>query len=100
MNPGYNNALYLLPFDHRPSYVDGLFGFKLPLSAPQRQEVIDSKQLIFEGFRQALTEGVPTAAAAILVNEEFGAHILNDAHLERVNDFATPRGINLGVEQK
>ena len=80
MNPGYNNALYLLPFDHRPSYVDGLFGFKPPLSAPQRQEVIDSKQLIFEGFRQALAEGVPTEAAAILVDEEFGAHILSDAH--------------------
>ena len=30
MNPGYNNALYLLPFDHRHSYVDGLFGFKPP----------------------------------------------------------------------
>ena len=58
MNPGYNNALYLLPFDHRHSYVDGLFGFKPPLSAPQREEVIDSKQLIFQGFRQALAEGV------------------------------------------
>ena len=80
MNPGSDKALYLLPFDHRHSYFDGLFGFKLPLSAPQRQEVIDSKQLIFEGFRQALTEGVPTAAAAILVDEEFGAHILSDAH--------------------
>ena len=69
MNPGSDKALYLLPFDHRHSYFDGLFGFKLPLSAPQRQEVIDSKQLIFEGFRQALTEGVPEEAAAILVDE-------------------------------
>lgn len=80
MNPGYNNALYLLPFDHRHSYVDGLFGFKPPLSASQREEVIDSKQLIFEGFGQALAEGVPKEAAAILVDEEFGAHILRDAH--------------------
>ena len=80
MNPGYNNALYLLPFDHRHSYVDGLFGFKQPLSASQRKEVIDSKQLIFEGFRQALAEGVPKEAAAILVDEEFGTHILRDAH--------------------
>ena len=80
MSLGYDKALYLLPFDHRHSYVDGLFGFKPPLSASQRETVIDSKQLIFEGFRQALTEGAPTAAAAILVDEEFGAHILSDAH--------------------
>ena len=33
-------------------------GFKPPLSAPQREEVIDSKQLIFQRFRQALAEGV------------------------------------------
>ncbi len=80
MSLGYDKALYLLPFDHRHSYVDGLFGFKPPLSASQREEVIDSKQLIFEGFRQALAEGVPKEPAAILVDEEFGAHILSDAH--------------------
>ena len=58
MNSGSDKALYLLPFDHRHSYVDGLFGFKPPLSVSQREAVIDSKQLIFEGFRQALAEGV------------------------------------------
>ena len=80
MSLGYDKALYLLPFDHRHSYVEGLFGFKPPLSVSQREAVIDSKQLIFEGFRQALAEGVPKEAAAILVDEEFGAHILSDAH--------------------
>ena len=80
MSLGYDKALYLLPFDHRHSYVDGLFGFKPPLSASQSEEVVDSKQLIFEGFKQALAEGVPKEAAAILVDEEFGARILSDAH--------------------
>ena len=80
MSLGYDKPLYLLPFDHRHSFVAGLFNFKQPLSAPQRDQVIDSKQLIFEGFRQALSEGVPVEAAGILVDEEFGAHILNDAH--------------------
>lgn len=79
MSLGYDKALYLLPFDHRHSYVDGLFGFKPPLSVSQREAVIDRKQLIFEGFRQALNEGVPVEAAGILVDEEFGAHILIDA---------------------
>ncbi len=80
MSPSSDKALYLLRFDHRHSYADGLFGFKRTLSAPQREEVIDSKRLIFEGFTQALAEGVPTEDVAILVDEEFGADILSDAH--------------------
>lgn len=80
MNLGYDKALYLLPFDHRQSYVTGMFDFKLPLSVQQHDLVIDSKQLIYEGFRQALTEGVSPEAAGILVDEEFGAGILRDAH--------------------
>ncbi len=79
MNLGYDKALYLLPFDHRQSYVTDMFGFEPPLTAPQRDQVIDSKQLIYEGFRQALAEGVPFEAAGILVDEEFGAAILRDA---------------------
>lgn len=81
MNLGYDKALYLLPFDHRQSYVADMFHFKPPLEATQRDQVIDSKQLIYEGFRQALTEGVPFDAAGILVDEEFGAAILRDARL-------------------
>ena len=81
MNLGYDKPLYLLPFDHRQSYVTGMFDFKPPLSVQQHNRVIDSKQLIYEGFRQALTEGVPIEAAGILVDEEFGAAILRDARL-------------------
>lgn len=80
MNPGYDKALYLLPFDHRHSYVSGLFGFKPPLTVSQHEEVTHSKQLIYEGFRYALCCGVSGDAAGILVDEEFGADILRDAH--------------------
>ena len=79
MNLGYDKALYLLPFDHRQSCVSDMFHFKTPLDATQREQVIDSKQLICEGFRQALTEGVPFEAAGILVDEQFGAASLRDA---------------------
>ena len=79
MTSGYDQALYLLPFDHRHSYVTGMFDFTPPLSAQQRDAVIDSKQLIYEGFLQALDNGVPSASAGILVDEEFGADILRDA---------------------
>lgn len=79
MNLGYDKALYLLPFDHRQSYVTDMFHLEPPLTASQRDQVIDSKQLIYEGFRQALTEGVPFDAAGVLVDEQFGAAILRDA---------------------
>ena len=79
MNLGYDKALYLLSFDHRQSYVKDMFDLEPPLTELQREQVIDSKQLIYEGFRQALAEGVPFEAAGILVDEQFGAAILRDA---------------------
>ncbi len=79
MPPGYNRPLYLLPFDHRHSYLTGMFHVTPPLTAEQHEAVSDSKQVIYEGFRQALGRGVPPASAGILVDEEFGADILRDA---------------------
>ena len=79
MSVGYNRPLYLLPFDHRHSYVSGMFNFDPPLTASQHQAVADSKRIIYDGFRQALGKEVPIASAAILVDEEFGADILRDA---------------------
>ena len=79
MRFGYNQPLYLLPFDHRLSYVTGMFHLDPPLTADQREAVTDSKQVIYDGFRQALSLGVPAASAGVLVDEEFGADILRDA---------------------
>ena len=79
MHLGYNRPLYLLPFDHRHSYVTGIFHLTTPLTVDQREAVNDSKRLIYEGFQQALGQRVPVASAGILVDEEFGAGILRDA---------------------
>lgn len=79
MNRGYTHPLYLLPFDHRQSYVSGMFGFSPPLTPSQRHQVADSKQLIYEGFQQALAAGMEKTSAALLVDEEFGAAVLRDA---------------------
>lgn len=79
MNLGYDKALYLLPFDHRHSYVKSLFHLEPPLSAVQAARVSDSKQLIYEGFLAAIDKGLPRQAGGILVDEEFGADILRDA---------------------
>ena len=50
-----------------------MFHFRPPPSLPQRDQVIDSKQLNYKDFSQALTESVPFEAAGILVHEQLGA---------------------------
>jgi myo-inositol catabolism protein IolC len=76
---GYNRPLYVLPFDHRSSYIKGLFHWQQPLKPEQIAEVAATKYLIYEGFKNAVADGVPRDRAAILVDEEFGANILRDA---------------------
>ncbi len=39
MNLGYDKALYLLPYDHRQSYVTDMVHFEPPLDASQRDQV-------------------------------------------------------------
>lgn len=79
MTIGYSKPLYLLPFDHRGSYMSGMFHMKPPLNEAQHAKVADSKQVIYEGFVQAVADGVPRAAAGILVDEEFGTGVLRAA---------------------
>lgn len=79
MPRGYHGPLYLLPFDHRHSYVTDMFHLRPPLTAEQHEAVTESKQVIYEGFRQALSPEVPVGGTGILVDEEFGAEILRDA---------------------
>lgn len=76
---GYARPLYLLPFDHRHSYETGMFELEPPLTPEQHRRIADSKQVIYEGFRQALGTGLSMRRAGILVDEEFGAAILRDA---------------------
>ncbi len=76
---GYDKPLYILPFDHRHSYLKNLFHWQEPLAAEQAAEVAESKQVIYEGFKAAVADGVPRDRAGILVDEEFGATILRDA---------------------
>src|SRR5207245_4146476 len=69
----------ILPFDHRASYVSGLFGWKEPLNAEQMVTVANSKQVIYAGFLQAIADHVPQDRVGLLVDQEFGSAILRDA---------------------
>ena len=79
MITGYTKPLYILPFDHRASYISGLFGWKEPLNVEQIVTVANSKQVIYAGFQQAIADQTPKDRVGILVDEEFGAAILRDA---------------------
>lgn len=71
--------IYMLPFDHRHSFVHRMFGFNGALDPAATSEVSDAKRLIYEGFLLAIGTDVPREAAAILVDEQFGADLLRDA---------------------
>jgi len=79
MITGYTRPLYLLPFDHRASYISGLFGWNEPLNVEQTVTVANSKRVIYEGFLRAIADQVPKDRVGILVDEEFGSAILRDA---------------------
>jgi hypothetical protein len=45
----------------------------------ETDRIPDDKEVIYEGFDLAITQGAPKDRAAILVDERFGAAILADA---------------------
>jgi 5-dehydro-2-deoxygluconokinase len=76
---GFDQPLYLLPFDHRGSFASKMFGFHGQLTPEQTAEIAAAKRVIFDGFKVAIAAGVPMEKAGILVDEQFGAAILRDA---------------------
>jgi 6-phosphogluconate dehydrogenase len=79
MKLGYDRSLYLVAFDHRSSFSKGLFGAAEPLSPEIQAKVSDTKDLIFEAFQQAVTQGAPRALCGVLVDEQFGAAVARKA---------------------
>jgi 5-dehydro-2-deoxygluconokinase len=76
---GYDRPLYILPFDHRGSFQTKLFGWTGALTADQTRQVASAKQVVYDGFKAALWDDVPHDKSGILVDEQFGAAILEDA---------------------
>src|SRR5436305_14232887 len=89
---GFDHPLYVLPFDHRGSFQTKMFGWKGALSPEQTADIAAAKQIIYDGFKAALAAGVPKNKAGILVDEQFGSAILQDA-TERGIPTACPAGI-------
>jgi 5-dehydro-2-deoxygluconokinase len=76
---GYDRPLYILPFDHRGTFQKNMFGWSGTLTDEQTAKIAAAKRAIYDGFLEALANGVPKEKAGILVDEQFGAEILRDA---------------------
>jgi myo-inositol catabolism protein IolC len=81
---GYDKPLYLMAFDHRGSFEQGLFGVEPPVSAQVHAAITDAKGIIFDAHLKALADGAPADACGVLVDEEFGADIARRAKAEGV----------------
>jgi len=88
-NLGYNKKLFILPFDHRSSFIK-LFGFINPeLVSKEKGTIYLAKEIIYEAFKKAILEGIPKEEAAILLDEEYGDKILKDAIEQKYNVILT-----------
>ncbi len=77
---GYKDQLFVMPFDHRGSFMAKMFGIKgRQPTAAETKEIAATKRIVYDGFLQALSQGVPKDKAAILVDEQFGAECVTDA---------------------
>lgn len=77
---GFTRDLFIMPFDHRGSFQEKLFGIKgRAPNAAETAEIAKYKKIIYDGFEKAIAAGVPRDKAGILVDEQFGTEILKQA---------------------
>jgi myo-inositol catabolism protein IolC len=82
MTPGYDHKLYILAFDHRGSFQKKFFGIEGEPDSEQTAMIADAKHLIFEGLQQAVTAGADASITGVLVDEQFGGSVPEEAHAQ------------------
>ena len=76
---GYDGKLYILAFDHRGSFQKKMFGIEGDPTPEQTETIADAKHLIFEGMLEAVRQGADPGATGVLVDEQFGSTIPQQA---------------------
>ncbi len=76
---GYDGKLYILAFDHRGSFQKNMFGIEGDPSPADVETIADAKRLIFEGVQQAVSRGAEAGATGVLVDEQFGSTVPEQA---------------------
>ena len=79
MGLGYDGKLYILAFDHRGSFQKKMFGIEGDPTPEQTETIADAKKLIFEGVLEAVARGAEASATGVLVDEQFGSDIPEQA---------------------
>ncbi len=78
MTLGYDRKLYILAFDHRGSFKKK-FGVGEDPTDEQYAQLRDAKYLVWEGVKAALDGGAPRDAVGVLVDEEMGSAVAEEA---------------------
>ena len=79
MQLGYEKKLYILAFDHRGSFQKKFFGIEGEPDPEQTAMIADAKHLIFEGMQRAVAEGADASVTGVLVDEQFGGSVPEEA---------------------
>ncbi|MPZ72530.1 MAG: DUF2090 domain-containing protein [Nitriliruptorales bacterium] len=79
MSLGYSDKLYILAFDHRGSFKKAVVGTSGDVTGEQIEKIKDAKSLIFDGMVVAAEAGELSSAMGVLVDEEFGGTIPEQA---------------------
>jgi myo-inositol catabolism protein IolC len=82
MQLGYEKKLYILAFDHRGSFQKKFFGIEGDPDPEQTAMIADAKHLIFEGLQRAVAEGADPSVTGVLVDEQFGGSVPEEAHAQ------------------
>ena len=79
-NLGYTKNLFILPFDHRSTFEKEKF---------EKKQIIEGKLIIYEAFKKSIKSGISKEESAILVDEEYGDEILQDARENGITTILT-----------
>ncbi len=79
---GYDKQLYILAFDHRGSFQKKFFGIEGEPDPEQTAMIADAKHLVFEGMRQAVAAGADPSVTGVLVDEQFGSTVPEEARAQ------------------
>lgn len=71
--------LWTLAFDHRSSLRRSFFGITGEATDADHERARAAKLLIFDGVVRAIERGIPSGEPAILVDEEYGAEVIDRA---------------------
>ena len=77
---GHSSDLYILAFDHRGTLTKGLLGVEgRDPSVAEANKVSEMKSIIFDGFKLSIQKGESVDNCAILVDEQFGIGVQEEA---------------------